>query len=738
MKKRVVSLILVALISASSKSVFAVDQNSIGILDTKNPNNTITLDLAPKTIDGQKIKIPDTNDVQKFRRENNSQVKSVADNGYEQAKAVAEQKASSLISQYGSTSVQYALVDNGKIVLSGNAGAYSKEENKLLTADNMYGIASVSKMFVTTAVMKLVDEGKVNLDAPVNQYIKEFRMADDRYKKITVRMLLNHSSGLMGSCYSNALLFGDNDTYAHDTLLEQLKTQRLKTDPGTCSVYCNDGFSLAEILVEHVTGDSYTEYITKNITNTLKMNNTKTPVSKFDRDKLAKTYYPEINNAVPTENLNSIGAGGVYSSAEDLCRFATTFTQNSNKILSNNSLSAMENKEYLKGIWPEEKDNILGYGLGWDSVNLYPFNQYNIKALSKGGDTEFYHSYLTVLPEQNMAIAILSSGGGSNSDGVMAQEVLLAALKEKGVISDIKLDKTFTPPQKVAVPSEQKKYEGLYELSQGFIDVKIDESGSLILSNPLEPQGAKQTLYYTKDGTFVTSDGSTNIKFVEESNGETYLEQFGYLNLSGLGQTVIDAYVAQKEEANNLNERVSKVWEKRYGKKYYLLNEKYSSVYYILPLEAVQSIDVKGIEGYFGIDKIVDENSAISTLDGPGMMSRDQNDYKFYMKDKHEYLSAGGRVYVEEDAMKALPTKDKFSCKIGKDGYAKWYAIGDESADKKITVDIPKNAAFVVYNSNGKVLNNSLISGSNKVTLPKDGKIVFLGGSHAKFTIKYE
>lgn len=81
-------------------------------------------------------------------------------------------------------------------------------------------------------MMKLVDHGKVNLDCSITDYIPEFTMSNDRYKKITVRMLLNHSSGLMGSTFKNVFLLNDNDTSSHDQLLPYLQEQRLKVDPG--------------------------------------------------------------------------------------------------------------------------------------------------------------------------------------------------------------------------------------------------------------------------------------------------------------------------------------------------------------------------------------------------------------------------------------------------------------------------------------------------------------------------
>ncbi|MDS0528547.1 beta-lactamase family protein [Clostridium sp. SHJSY1] len=740
-KKLIVTLSLMVLVSSvPSKSVFAASPISMDILNSKTEISRSPSDFEFKTPDNQLVKIPDEIITPKFNKENNAQVNSDVESGYDKVKVVAEQIAPKLLAQpdpLKSTSVQYALIDNGKIVLSGNAGVYSKDSNESLTADNMYGIGSVSKIFVTTAVMKLVDQGKIDLDAPVTKYIKDFKMADDRYKKITVRMLLNHSSGLMGTCYNNTMLFNDNDTYAHDTLLSQLKTQRLKAEPGAYSVYCNDGFSLAEILVERVAGDSYTNYITKNITNPLKMNNTKTPVSKFDRDKLVKTYYPDIQNALPVDNLDIIGAGGLYSSAEDLCKFATTFTNNSNKILSDNSLKAMENKEYLRGIWPAGEESELSYGLGWDNVNLYPFNRFNIKALEKSGDTNLYHSSLVVLPEKNMAMAVVSSGGTGGNDTWLAEQILLVALKEKGDLGNETLPNTNIPLEKVAVPSELKQYEGLYmspKRELGFIDVKIDESGTLSYSNPENPDSEVTTLTYTKDGTFKTSDGSKSYKFVKESNGKIYIQKTMY---GGIG--VQNSYVAQKKEANNIPENISKAWEKRAEKAYFLVNEKYSSQAYMTespsPIQTFRFI--KGFEGYVSFNKIVDENTAVPILDVPGVISRDQSDYKFYNKDNHEYFTAGGYTFVDDSAVSTLPTEDKFTCKIGKEGYAQWYTIGDESANKEITINVPKDAAFVVYDNNAKLIEDSVISRDNKVTLPKGGLIVFVGSAKAKFNIKY-
>ncbi|HWT27232.1 MAG TPA: serine hydrolase domain-containing protein, partial [Mobilitalea sp.] len=428
---------------------------------------------------------------------------------YDDAKALAQKKATFLTSIYGATSVQYALIDNGEIVFSDQAGVYSKDAKVAPSKYNMYGIGSISKMFTTTAVMQLVDQGKVNLDTPLVQYIPEFKMADNRYKDITVRMLLNHSSGLLGSTFSSTMLFNDNDTTSYNNLLNELSDSRLKADPGAFSVYCNDGFTLAEMLVERVTGTSFTDYIKKNIEQPLGLDFTSTPQDSFNRNLLVKTYQTGSDNALPTETLNVIGAGGIYSTAEDLCRFAEIFMKNSNSdVLSAASVKAMENPEYLNGMWPKDEVGPLSFGLGWDSVDTYPFNEYGIKAVVKGGDTTQYHGSLIVLPDENMAIAVLSSGGASTYDQVMAQEVLLSALKSKGTISEIKPYKTFTKPEKAVMPTDLQKYEGIYAYFGGVGKINISNDGILSLSDATAPKSPAQKFTYTGDGKFYSSDGS--------------------------------------------------------------------------------------------------------------------------------------------------------------------------------------------------------------------------------------
>lgn len=652
---------------------------------------------------------------------------------YDTAAQLAQTKAQALTSLYGVTSVQYALIDDGEIVISGQSGTYSKSSDVQLTKEHMYGIGSVSKVFTSAAVMQLVEQGKIKLDSPVVNYIPEFKMADQRYKDITVRMLLNHSSGLMGSSFRNAFLFDDNDTMNMDNLLKELKTQRLKAAPGEYSVYCNDGFSLAQLVVERVSGNSFTEFIKKNFSDALSMTNTKTPLDDFDKEQLAKAYVAGSYTALPVESVNAIGAGGIYSTAEDMCQFSKIFMYGTeDTVLSDTTAKAMANGEYLLGQWYPDEDSIVSYGLGWDSVNTYPFTQYGIKALVKGGDTTAYHSSLIVLPEEGMAMAVLCSGGGSPYAQVLAQEVLLKALLEKGSIKEINADKTFANPVKAAMPESEKENAGYYAFYGGVVKVEISEDGVLSLYNGATPQ----QFVYTGNGKFYYSDGSTYVSFAN-SNSNTYLYAQGYTALPYLGQLATASYQAQKITDNKLTSKVKEAWNNRVGKLYFVLNEKYSSVLYSLSMPASELTLTEGVEGYCQSARIMDSNNAQMLLQIPGANARDLKDFNFYTKSKVEYLKVGSALCVSQDAIKSLSAKNSYQISVGKDGYAKWYKIGSKTGGKKIEVTLPKNSSFSVYDSKMTCTFNSLTAGKASRTLPAGGYIVFAGDAEAKFKVKY-
>src|SRR5205823_6091268 len=157
------------------------------------------------------------------------------------------------------------------------ASALPIATRQMPTHSTMFGVGSVSKMFATIAVMKLVDRGVVDLDTPLVTYLPAFRMASSGYENITVRMLLNHSSGFPGTDYRNADIRSPVPGYV-DQVLQTLSMSRLKDPPGYMSVYCNDGFTITAALVEAMTGKSYVQLVQDEILTPLGMANTRYPL----------------------------------------------------------------------------------------------------------------------------------------------------------------------------------------------------------------------------------------------------------------------------------------------------------------------------------------------------------------------------------------------------------------------------------------------------------------------------
>ncbi|MRD38727.1 serine hydrolase [Bacillus thuringiensis] len=643
---------------------------------------------------------------------------------------IAAESAALLTNSYETTSVQYALIDNGKLILSGQTGKNDIEGKQPLTKDTLYGIGSTSKVYTAAAVMKLVDEGKVDLDTPVVRYIPEFKMKDKRYKHITPRMLLNHSSGLQGTTLNNTFLFKDNDTYAHDNFLRQLSTQSLKADSGAFSVYCNDGFTLAEILVERVSGMSFTEFLHQKFTKPLKLNHTKTPQDKWENDKRAGLYIPAYQGQLPIESVNVIGTGGISSTAEDMVRFSQLFMGQGKGVLSDKAIKTMEQAEYKKGMWPGDGDNSFNYGLGWDSVKLYPFNRYGIKALSKGGDTVLQHATLVVLPEQKMATAVVSSGGSSITNQMMATKLLLVALKEKGTIKDIKPNKSFGKPVKAHMPPNVAKQAGFYGNSYSDFEIEITKKGELFLSS-----NRKEKYVYTADGSFINENGTSKLNFVTEKNGRTYLRESTYKSKRGLGQEVLTHYLAEKLEENVLSKKAADAWAKREGSTFYLINEKFSSMDYLVQLVPLTT-QIITKKGYWDSKKIIGPNTAMHQLQIPVMEGRDMMEARFYKEDGNEYMGMASSLYVSESNVKQLDTSKLSKVTLQASGHAKWFTIPQVAAGKTMTVELPPKSSFAVYDEKGVCVNFTVVSNNNKVKLPENGKIVFAGEPNSEFTIK--
>lgn len=591
---------------------------------------------------------------------------------------------------------------------SGNTGEVQNDSTHYLN------IGSVSKMYVVTAAMQLVDQGKVDLDAPVTEYITDFKMADERYKDITVRMLMNHTSGLMGSMYGGGFTFDEKSSKYHDEFLKLLSKERLKYNPGQYNCYCNDGFTLLEILVERVSGMTFSDYLEKNICRSISISNTGTMWSVPDFDAQVPIYTGG-NIQMEPEIVHLIGAGGIMSSAEDVCAFGSSFFSGNNALLSEKSKQEMA-KDY--------GTSADSFGLGWDMVSRKDYEDKGVSILQKGGDTNFQHSSLTVAPDEEISVAVVSSGGSSGVDEDMALKLLDIALLEKGI--------TVEHPEKEApaladrVPDEYGNFAGQYANANMVVDISFPDMKYMLLRSLTNNEEFALQYMYTADGGFVKMSGDVEsgnaipakpveILDFEQKDGSVYVREPG------------GGYALYKIPENNVSDKVISAWENRNGVSYYYYNGNASDGWYLLSSNCVTLNTSEEAKGYVNGCTIIDENHAENRITIPDSASRDVTDMEIRNEDGCEILSMTDQnmEYISE---KNIPEFTESITEVSTEaGAAKWFRI-EGLENETVKFDIPDGAAVYVYDQYGNVKYSSLMKEYNAgVPLPEYGMIVFVG-----------
>lgn len=600
-------------------------------------------------------------------------------------------------------------------------------------SDTLSCVGSVSKMFATTAVMQLAEQGKVDIDAPITEYLLDFRMADERYKDITVRMLMNHTSGIMGTTDGDFMLYDDRDAEPHDTILKELSTQRLKAAPGDFGAYCNDGFELLELIVEQVSGENFTDYVEKHICQPLGMSQTGTAWNAFRTPEHVDVFINGKVKFVPDYCMD-IGSGGMMSTAPELCKFGSAFFKGSNTLLSEKSKQEMS----TTNVTDKYED---GFGLGWDYVDYIDYKNSGVKVISKGGAVMHQFAELMVAPDEQISVAVLSSGGGSIGNIALTQVLMDIALEEKGI--KVEHPKPETMETLDEVPEKYLAYEGIYGSGSGVCSVTFPDRKYMEIKTISDDKIKVEDYMYTTEENFVLMSGNIqqgkavqdpqqSLLCFRQRDGRDYICQTANQNIGGEERYTMSDYMLQKLEPNPVSDNVQKAWDKRSGKKYYLYDGKYSNTLYNY-MPCVKMKTFSELRGYISSAKMIDENHAESAIVMPG--GRDLQDYEVNVRNGAEYLDITNCAleFVSEDAMPTL-TDDITEVKL-KTKKASWFKIGN-AENKSIVLDIPEKSAVYVYDKYDNITYSSYMTDyGNNVPLPTDGKIVFLGEDGGKISI---
>jgi CubicO group peptidase (beta-lactamase class C family) len=218
-----------------------------------------------------------------------------------------------------------------------------------ITSDTPMRVASVSKSFTAAAVLTLVDEGKVALDRPVASYLPDFRMADERAAAITVRQLLNQTSGLSDRTVD---IEATQEAADLNGYVAALRSGRLAADPGTHWEYCNVNYDVAARLVEVADGRPFPEAMRGRVFRPLGMN--RSNVGGTTADGYNSIFGVWVARAeLPA--FRAGGAGDVVTTAADMGRWLISQTGHGRQIVSAASLREMHTPGAAAG----------DYGMGW-------------------------------------------------------------------------------------------------------------------------------------------------------------------------------------------------------------------------------------------------------------------------------------------------------------------------------------------------------------------------------------
>ena len=247
---------------------------------------------------------------------------------------------------------------------------------------------------------------------------------------------------------------------------------------------------------------------------------------------------------------------------------------------------------------------------------------------------------------------------------------------------------------------------------------------------------AKEQLVYIGDGTFRDKTGASAYHFLEQ-NGKVYLVAQSRTILPGVGESDSTIYAAQKLADYEMPQSAKQAWQERNGKLYVQVDAVYhSEALSILPVAAIGIEESLG--GYLVGNQITDANTARAVVEIPMTAGRDLTDYTFFTDNGTEYMQASDAVFIDASKLPSLYAGGSHAhLTIPQNGYGRWFQIGEALHGKTMTVTMPENSGFVLYDANGMALNQSAVTGKNTVTLQKDGYLYVAGPAGARIDLDF-
>jgi CubicO group peptidase (beta-lactamase class C family) len=384
-----------------------------------------------------------------------------------------------------------AVVRNGEVVKAKGYGLANVELNVEARPETIYQSGSVGKQFTATAVMMLVEDGKIALDDKINKY---FADAPERWSGITVRHLLTHTAGTTD--YPKDFDFRRDYTEAE--LLKKAAEIPLASAPGEKWSYSNMGYVMLGILISKVTGKFYGDFLQERIFKPLGMNTARI-ISEADIVPNRAAGYRQEKGELKNQpwvspSMNTTADGSLYLTVLDMAKWdAALYTE---KLLKKSSLDQMWTPVTLN----DGKTKQYGFGWAFEDVRGH-------KIIEHGGAWQGFTSHIARYVNDKLTIIVLANRAGANP-GAIAHGI--AGLYNSELIP---LERT----EARVDPKILDDYAGQYELTPGLILNITVEADKLWV----QPTGQRKAELFPESETeFFFKVVDAQVTFVKDSDGK--------------------------------------------------------------------------------------------------------------------------------------------------------------------------------------------------------------------------
>ena len=366
-----------------------------------------------------------------------------------------------------------ALIDDQKVVWAQGFGFADAGRKSKATAETVYRVGSVSKLFTDVAVMQLVERGALDLDTPITKFLPDFKPINPYGKAITLRQLMSHRAGLVREPPVGN--YFDPRELSLSRMVESLNRTELVFEPTTRTKYSNAGVAVAGFTLEETQKQPFARYLSRTLFQPLGMASSGFELDPAITKNLAEammwTYHGREFPA-PTFQLGIAPAGGMYSTVLDLGRFVSFLFAGGKgaggTLLKPETVEQMFKQQFAG---PDEK---TGYGLGFQIQQLE-----GRRRVGHGGSVYGFATDLAALPEEKLGVVVIATRDMTNAVVKRIANVALSqmlAAKQKKPLPTIASTKPLTPDRVI-------RNAGRYQLGDRTIDL-VERDGKQLFFLP--------------------------------------------------------------------------------------------------------------------------------------------------------------------------------------------------------------------------------------------------------------